>query len=63
MSNIERSYSYHDDGVLPSQGEYGVTYLTLYSSGAGNVYDGWIWDPDRINYSETERTFGYRGER
>lgn len=60
MSNVERKYSYHDDGVLPSEGEYGVTYLTLYSSGAGNVYDGWIWDPDRRNYSETERTFGYR---
>ena len=60
MSNIDRRYSYHDDGVLPSEGEYGVTYLTLYSSGAGNVYDGWIWDPDRRNYSETERTFGYR---
>lgn len=60
MSNIERKYSYHDDGVLPSEGEYGVTYLTLYSSGAGNVYDGWLWDPDRRNYSETERTFGYR---
>lgn len=60
MSNIERKYAYHDDGILPAQGEYGVTYLTLYSSGAGNTYDGWIWDPDRINYSETARTFGYR---
>lgn len=60
MSNIDRKYDYHDDGVLPAQGEYGVTYLTLYSSGAGNAYDGWIWDPDRINYSETARTFGYR---
>lgn len=60
MSNIDRRYSYHDDGVLPSEGEYGVTYLTLYSSGAGNVYDGWMWDPDRVHYSETERTFGYR---
>ena len=60
MSNIDRKYAYHDDGVLPAQGEYGVTYLTLYSSGAGNTYDGWIWDPDRINYSETARTFGYR---
>ena len=61
MSNIDRRYSYHDDGVLPSEGEYGVTYLTLYSSGAGNCYDGWIWDPDhRTTESETERTFGYR---
>ena len=60
MSNIERKYSYLDEGVFPEEGEYGVTYLTLYSSGAGNVYDGWIWDPDRVHYSETERTFGYR---
>lgn len=60
MGTVDRSYSYHDDGVLPSQGEYGVTYLTLYSSGAGNHYDGWMWDPDRIHYSETERTYGYR---
>ena len=63
MSNIERKYAYHDDGVLPAQGEYGVTYLTLYSSEAGNIYDGWIWDPNRINYSETVRTFGYRNPR
>lgn len=60
MSNIERKYSYLDEGVFPEEGEYGVTYLTLYSSGAGNVYDGWMWDPDRVHYSETERTFGYR---
>lgn len=60
MGTVDRSYSYHDDGVLPSQGEYGITYLTLYSSGAGNHYDGWMWDPDRIHYSETERTYGYR---
>lgn len=60
MSNIERKYSYLDEGVFPEVGEYGVTYLTLYSSGAGNVYDGWMWDPDRVHYSETERTFGYR---
>lgn len=60
MSNIERKYSYLDEGVFPEIGEYGVTYLTLYSSGAGNVYDGWMWDPDRVHYSETERTFGYR---
>ena len=60
MSNIERKYSYLDEGVFPQIGEYGVTYLTLYSSGAGNVYDGWMWDPDRVHSSETERTFGYR---
>ena len=61
MSNIERRYAYHDDGVLPAQGEYGVTYLTLYSSGAGNVYDGWIYDPDgKTTESQTPRTFGYR---
>jgi hypothetical protein len=60
MKNIERKYAYHDDGVLPAVGEDGVTYLTLYSSNAGNTYDGWIWDPDRVHYSETERTFGYR---
>ena len=60
MGTVDRGYSYHDDGVLPSQGEYGITYLTLYSSGAGNHYDGWMWDPDRIHYSETERTYGYR---
>lgn len=61
MSNIERKYSYHDDGVLPLIGEYGVTYLTIYSSDAGNIYDGWIFDPDnKIPVSVTERTFGYR---
>ena len=60
MSTVERRYSYHDDGALPAEGEYGVTYLTLYSSNAGNTYDGWMWDPDRIHYSETERTYGYR---
>lgn len=61
MSNIERKYAYHDDGVLPSVGEYGVTYLTLYSSEAGNIYDGWIYDPDnKTPLSETPRTFGYR---
>lgn len=60
MDTITREYSYHDDGILPSQGAYGITYLTLYSSNAGNVYDGWIWDPDRRNSSEVERTFGYR---
>ena len=61
MSNIERKYSYHDDGVLPLVGEYGVTYLTLYSSDAGNVYDGWIYDPNHRNpESEIPRTFGYR---
>ena len=46
MSNIERRYAYYDEGVLPEEGEYGVTYLTLYSSNAGNIYDGWVWDPD-----------------
>ena len=60
MKNIERKYAYHDDGVFPEQGEDGTTYLTLYSSESGNTYDGWIWDPDRMHYSETERTFGYR---
>lgn len=61
MSNIERKYAYHDDGVLPSVGEYGVTYLTLYSSEAGNIYDGWIYDPNhKTPLSETPRTFGYR---
>lgn len=60
MKNIERKYAYYDEGNLPVTGEDGVTYLTLYSSEAGNTYDGWIWDPDRIHYSETERTFGYR---
>ena len=60
MSNIERKYEYHDDGILPEIGDYGITYLTIFSSGAGNVYDGWIWDPDRKNHSEIERTFGYR---
>ena len=43
MSNIERKYAYYDEGVLPEEGEYGVTYLTLYSSSAGNIYDGWIY--------------------
>lgn len=61
MSNIERKYAYYDEGVLPEEGEYGVTYLTLYSSSAGNIYDGWIYDPDnKIPVSVTERTFGYR---
>lgn len=60
MKNIERKYAYHDDGVFPAEGEEGTTYLTLYSSNGGNTYDGWIWDPDRVHYSETERTFGYR---
>lgn len=60
MKNIERKYAYYDEGDLPVTGEDGVTYLTLYSSEAGNTYDGWIWDPDRIHSSETERTFGYR---
>ena len=61
MSNIDRRYAYYDEGVLPDEGEYGVTYLTLYSSGAGNVYDGWIYDPeDKIVESFEPRTFGYR---
>ncbi len=61
MSNIERKYAYYDEGVLPETGEKGVTYLTLYSSDAGNIYDGWIYDPDnKIPVSVTERTFGYR---
>ena len=61
MSNIERKYAYYDQGVLPTVGESGVTYLTLYSSGAGNIYDGWIYDPDhKVPVSVTERTFGYR---
>lgn len=61
MSNIERKYAYYDEGVLPEEGEYGVTYLTLYSSSAGNIYDGWIYDPDnKIPVSAIERTFGYR---
>lgn len=61
MSNIERKYEYYDQGVLPSEGEYGVTYLTLYSSESGNIYDGWIYDPDnKTPLSTTERTFGYR---
>ena len=61
MSNIERKYAYYDEGVLPAEGEYGITYLTLYSSGSGNVYDGWIYDPeDKIPVSATERTFGFR---
>ena len=61
MSNIERKYAYYDQGVLPIVGESGVTYLTLYSSGAGNIYDGWIYDPDhKVPVSVTERTFGYR---
>lgn len=61
MSNIERKYAYYDEGVLPEEGEYGVTYLTLHSSNAGNVYDGWIWDPEhKTTESLTERTFGFR---
>lgn len=61
MSTIDkRKYEYHDDGILPETGDYGITYLTIFSSGAGNVYDGWVWDPDRKNHSEIERTFGYR---
>lgn len=61
MSNIERRYAYYDTGVLPEEGEYGVTYLTLYSSNAGNVYDGWVWDPEnKVPESLTERTYGYR---
>ena len=59
--NIDRKYKYYDEGVLPEEGEYGVTYLTLYSSNAGNVYDGWIWDPDHKTIeSAIERTFGFR---
>lgn len=61
MSNIERRYAYLDEGVFPEEGEYGVTYLTLYSSNAGNIYDGWVYDPDnRVRESLTERTYGYR---
>jgi len=59
--NIDRKYKYYDEGVLPEEGEYGVTYLTLYSSNAGNVYDGWIWDPEhKTTESAIERTFGFR---
>lgn len=59
--NIDRKYKYYDEGVLPEEGEYGVTYLTLYSSNAGNVYDGWIWDPEhKTAESAIERTFGFR---
>ena len=61
MSNIDRRYAYLDEGVFPVEGEYGVTYLTLYSSNAGNVYDGWVYDPDnKIEESSTPRTYGYR---
>lgn len=61
MSNIDRRYAYLDEGVFPAEGEYGVTYLTLYSSNAGNVYDGWVYDPDdKIEESSTPRTYGYR---
>ena len=61
MSNIERRYAYLDEGVFPEEGEYGVTYLTLYSSNAGNIYDGWVYDPDnKVRESFTERTYGYR---
>jgi len=61
MSNIDRRYAYYDEGVLPEEGEYGVTYLTLYSSDSGNVYDGWMYDPEnKIAESLTPRTFGYR---
>jgi len=61
MSNIDRRYAKYDEGVLPEEGEYGVTYLTLYSSNAGNIYDGWVWDPDaKVPESFTERTYGYR---
>ena len=61
MSTIKRKYEYYDQGVLPEEGEYGITYLTLYSSTSGNIYDGWIYDPDnKIPVSVTERTFGYR---
>lgn len=61
MSTVKRKYEYYDQGVLPEEGEYGITYLTLYSSTSGNIYDGWIYDPDnKIPVSVTERTFGYR---
>ena len=61
MSNIERRYAYLDEGVFPEEGEYGVTYLTLYSSNAGNTYDGWVYDPDnKVRESLTARTYGYR---
>ena len=61
MSNIERRYAYLDEGVFPEEGENGVTYLTLYSSNAGNIYDGWVWDPNnKVRESLTERTYGYR---
>lgn len=60
MSTIDRKYAYLDEGTFPEEGDYGTTYLTLKSSEAGNIYDGWIWDPDEKNVSEVERTFGYR---
>ncbi len=61
MSNVERRYAYLDEGVFPEEGEYGVTYLTLYSSNAGNTYDGWVYDPDnKVRESLTEGTYGYR---
>ena len=61
MSNIDRRYAYLDEGVFPAEGEYGVTYLTMYSSNAGNVYDGWVYDPDnKIEESSIPRTYGYR---
>ena len=61
MSNIERRYAKLDEGVFPEEGEYGVTYLTLYSSGAGNVYDGWVYDPEnKVHESPNARTYGYR---
>lgn len=61
MSNIERRYAYLDEGTFPEEGEKGVTYLTLYSSNAGNIYDGWVYDPDnKVEESFTERTYGYR---
>jgi surface protein len=64
MSTVKRKYEYYDQGVLPEEGEYGITYLTLYSSTSGNIYDGWIYDPDnKIPVSATERTFGYRNPR
>lgn len=64
MSTVKRKYEYYDQGVLPEEGEYGITYLTLYSSTSGNIYDGWIYDPDnKIPVSVTERTFGYRNPR
>jgi len=64
MSTVKRKYEYYDLGVLPEEGEYGITYLTLYSSTSGNIYDGWIYDPDnKIPVSVTERTFGYRNPR